>query len=274
MIVLQQLFHRTYHDVLVEQHGDAITNRIEAVQIVRHHENGEAEAVVQSLDEFVVVGGADRVEAGGRLVQEQQLGVEGQRPGQAGALAHAAGELGRLLVAGIRRQADQGNLEGGDLAHGLFVQPGMLADRHDDVLRHRQRGKQGAVLELHAGAALDVAFGLAVQLADVLAEDLDGPLGRVVEADDGAQQHGFAGPRSAHKPDNLAAKYVEIEVVVDDVVAELRAHAAQLEHDVATVPVIDQLPAFRLLRPSGFGLRLRRLVRLPSSAIRRSPAGR
>ena len=93
--------------------------------------------------------------------------------------------------------------------------------------------------------ALDVAFGLAVQLADVLAEDFDGPLGRVVEADDGAQQHGFAGPRSAHKPDNLATKYVEIEVVVDDVVAELRAHAAQLEHDVAAVPVIDQLPAFR-----------------------------
>ena len=89
-------------------------------------------------------------------------------------------------------------------------------------------------------------FGLAVQLADVLAEDLDGPLGRVVEADDGPQQHGFAGPRSAHKADNLATKYVEIEVVVNDVVAELRAHAAQLEHDVATVPVVDQLSAFRL----------------------------
>src|SRR5882757_10279787 len=80
MIVRQQLFHRTYHDVLVEQHSDPITSRIEAVQIVRHHENGEAEAVVQSFDEFVVVGGADRVEAGGRLIQEQQLWVEGERP--------------------------------------------------------------------------------------------------------------------------------------------------------------------------------------------------
>jgi len=52
--------------------------------------------------------------------------------------------------------------------------------------------------------------------------------------------------RSAHKADNLTTKYVEIEIVVNDVVAELRAHAAQLEHDVATVPVVDQLSAFRL----------------------------
>ncbi len=85
-----------------------------------------------------------------------------------------------------------------------------------------------------------------MQLADVLTEDFDGAFGRVVEADDGAQQHGFAGPRSTHKPDNLATKYVEIEVVVDDVVAELRAHATQLEHDVAAVAVVDQLAAFRL----------------------------
>ena len=76
-------------------------------------------------------------------------------------------------------------------------------------------------------------------------EDLDGALGRLVEADDGAQQHRFAGSRTAHKPDNFAAKYVEIEVVVDDVVAELGAHAAQLEHDVAAVSVVDQLSAFR-----------------------------
>ena len=40
----------------------------------------------------------DRVEAGGRLVVEQHLGVHGQRPGQADALPHAAGELGRPLV--------------------------------------------------------------------------------------------------------------------------------------------------------------------------------
>ena len=89
---------------------------------------------------------------------------------------------------------------------------------------------------------------LPCRLAGIDAQHLDGPLGRVVEADDGAQQHGFAGTRTADQADNLAAEYVEIEIVVDDVVAELRAHAAQLEHDVAAVAVVDQLAAFRLGR--------------------------
>ena len=59
-------------------------------------------ALAQALDQLVVVGRADRVEAGRRLVEEQQLRVERQRPRQAGALAHAAGKLGGLLVAGVR----------------------------------------------------------------------------------------------------------------------------------------------------------------------------
>ena len=177
MIELQQLVHRTYHDALVEQHGDAITSRIKAVQIVRHHENREAEALVQALDQLVVVRRADRVEAGGRLVEEQQLRVERQGAGQAGALAHAAGKLRGLLVAGVRRQADHRDLERGDVAHRLLVEAGMLADRHDDVLGHAQRGEQRAVLELHAGARLHVALGLAVQGGGVDAQHLDGALG-------------------------------------------------------------------------------------------------
>ena len=96
--------------------------------------------------------GADGIEACGRLIEEQQLRIEGQGPGEARALAHAAGKLGRLLVASIRRQADQRDFERCDAAHHLLVQPGMLTDRHDDVFSHRQGREQRAVLELHAGA--------------------------------------------------------------------------------------------------------------------------
>ena len=39
-------------------------------------------------------------------------------------------------------------------------------------------------------------------------------------------------------------KTIEVELVVDDVVAELGAHAAQAQHDVPTVTVIDELAAF------------------------------
>ena len=66
-------------------------------------------------------------------------------------------------------------------------------------------------------------------------------------------------PDPPTKPDNLAAKYVEIEIVVDDVVAELGAHAAQLQHDVAAVAMVDELAALEQLGRRGLlGMFLRR----------------
>jgi hypothetical protein len=80
-----------------------------------------------------------------------------------------------------------------------------------------------------------------------------------VEAEDGAQQHRLAGARAADKPDHLATEHVEIELVVHDMIAELGAHAAQSQHDLASVAVIDELA---------------RLPVLAASAVIRWPAGR
>ena len=97
------------------------------------------------------------------------------------------------------------------------------------------------------------------------------PLVCPIEADDGAQQHGLAGSRSADQADNLAAKYVEIEIVVDDVVAELRAHAAQLQHDVAAVAMVDELAALEELGRCGL---LGMLLRRGGSVGHHTPASR
>ena len=51
-------------------------------------------------------------------------------------------------------------------------------------------------------------------------------------------------------------------MVVDDVVAELGAHAAQLQHDLPAVAMVDELAAFQ------------RLAGARPSAIIRPPAGR
>ena len=132
----------------------------------------------------------------------------------------------------------------------------MLADRHDDVVSHRERGEQCAVLELHADVAEQLLFGPAMHAAGVLAEDLDLAGAQRIEAEDGAQQYRLAGARAANQPDHLAAEDVEVEVVVHDMVAELGADAAQLEHDFPAVAMVDELAAFHRL---AF---LRRLARL------------
>ena len=53
---------------------------------------------VEVDDQLVEVRRAHRVETGVGLVDQDDLGVEHQRPGQAGALAHAAGDLAGQLA--------------------------------------------------------------------------------------------------------------------------------------------------------------------------------
>ncbi len=55
-----------------------------------NQEHGQAEAGFEISDQLVEISGGDRVEAGGRFVEEKDLGVERERAGKAGALAHAA----------------------------------------------------------------------------------------------------------------------------------------------------------------------------------------
>ena len=56
--------------LFVDEHRDAVADRIAAVEVVRHHEHGQAEALLQVADQLVEGRGADRVEPGGRLVEE------------------------------------------------------------------------------------------------------------------------------------------------------------------------------------------------------------
>ena len=81
----------------------------------RDDDDRGAEAVAQLEDQVVEAARADRVEPGGRLVEEQDLGVERHRAGEPGALLHAAADLGGGVVLEAR-EPDQRELQRGDLA--------------------------------------------------------------------------------------------------------------------------------------------------------------
>ena len=67
---------RVGNNFLVGQHRDAITNSVKRVEIVCDDEHGQAQGFAQGEDELVECGGTDRVEAGGRFIQEQQRRIE------------------------------------------------------------------------------------------------------------------------------------------------------------------------------------------------------
>ena len=122
----------------------------------------------------VEIARADRVETGGRLVEKDDLRIERERARQRHALGHAAGKFGRKFVADAGVQPDHFQLGDGQFVEQLLRQAQIFADRELQVLPHRQRRKQRALLEQHAPAPLDrLALGVRGG-RHVDAEHLDG----------------------------------------------------------------------------------------------------
>src|SRR5262249_2939084 len=92
-----------------------VGDREDARELVRHDDEGSLQAGAQLEDQVVEQARADRVEAGARLVEEEDLGIERHRAREAGALLHAAADLARVVLLEAA-QADQRELERRDLA--------------------------------------------------------------------------------------------------------------------------------------------------------------
>ena len=102
--------------------------------------------------------GADRVEARGRLVEEQQLA--GRAPGRGpGRRACSCRPTAPTASARRRRAAGPTRAIFRSASSSTVVarQLGVLEHRRGDVLLHRQVGEQRALLEQHAPAPLDGA---------------------------------------------------------------------------------------------------------------------
>ena len=99
-----------------------------AGHVVGDRERGGAEALDAVDDQIVDDVGHDRVEAGGRLVEEDDLGIGGDGAGEAHPLLHAARQLGRIELADLGAEPDLAELGDGDLpglARGACFLPWM-----------------------------------------------------------------------------------------------------------------------------------------------------
>ncbi len=126
------------------------------------------------------------------------------------------------------------DLVGCDLVEQRAVDRGIeFLDRDLDILGDGQRREQRAALEQDAPALADIdRLGL-VAPDRRFAEHEDLARERGLEPDDRAHQHRFAGARSADHAEDLAAPHVEIEAVVDDLVAERVAQPPHRDDDLA-----------------------------------------
>ena len=94
----------------------------------------QTQQAAQPQQQPVEFGRRDRVESGRRLVEEEQLRIQRQRPRQTGPFCHAARECGRHVV------AESGQIDEPEL---LFDGPGDLLRRELRILLEGQRDVLG-----------------------------------------------------------------------------------------------------------------------------------
>ena len=151
------------------QHRDVVGDGADRGHVVGDGDRRRADLGDELADQIVDDPGHDRVEPGGRLVEEDHRGVGGDGAGEADALLHAAGELGRVEVGGLGAEADAASLA---IARSRASARGRAAVR---AWRRRKAtfcqtvrlSKSAAALEEHAevaeeGALVDRGQRLAV----------------------------------------------------------------------------------------------------------------
>ena len=137
-----------------------------------------------------------RVEAGGRLVIQNNLRTGRERARQADALLHAAREIGRAHRLGPR-QPDRLEALGDARAHLGLGPVVVLVEAIGDVLADRHRVEQRGALEQHRRLAPHLAQLALLELGDVDAADEDAPGVDPVQPDDQLEQHALADARRA-----------------------------------------------------------------------------
>src|SRR5690606_28795027 len=150
--------------------------------------------------------GLDRgIKRGGRLVQEQDRGLQDQRTGDGDALPLAAGKLVRITEpeAGTQRYLVQRT------PYAIFaVGNAMDGKRLLQQPVHRLARMQGAIgiLEHHLHLPVE---GLVASASELLAIDRYGSGRDGSEARNGPQQGGLAGAGFANEPERLSWLYVQ-----------------------------------------------------------------
>ena len=81
------------HDIAAVDQNDAVGDQEGAGQFVGHHHHAHGVGFLEVQDQIVDTRRGDRVQARGRFVEEQDLGIHGHGTGESGALLHASAQL-------------------------------------------------------------------------------------------------------------------------------------------------------------------------------------
>ena len=177
----------------------------------------------------------DRIEAVGRLVEDEQTGPVHEGLGELGHLLHPQGVGPQLAVAGFSEPHVEQDLVG-PFEGGLGRKAGQLA--HHAHEGHRGHVRDEGVVLRHVA---DLGTDLPEVMPDVVAEDLGRAPGHRAKAQQGLDQGGLAGPIGSEQPQGAPGQG-GAEILQDLAFAETHTQSSQFN---------DRLHEIDLLRHPG-----------------------
>ena len=187
-------------------------------------DRGDAELALEVLELLPQLVAQLGVQIGERLVEQQDLGLQHERPGDGDALLLPAGQLRHVLAQLVFGQVDPP----GDIADEAVALGRLLladAEAEGDVLPHAHAGEQGIVLEHHADLAL-----VAREPGDGLAVDVDLAGGRLDEPRQGAQRGCLSAARGSKQREEFPRFHLEIKAGDGGEVAEGDFDVLETDH--------------------------------------------
>ena len=189
---VQLLGRADLHQLAEVHHGDDVGDVAHDGQVVGDEQVRQVELVLQVLQQVDDAGLDRHVERRHRLVEHDERRVEGQRPGDADALALAAGELVRVAAGVVGRQPDELEqlLDLLVVVAGDLVDLQRLLDRAADGEPRVERGVR--VLEDHLHLAAQRPQLLAAQADELAALVLHRPGARLDQLQHAAPERRLA----------------------------------------------------------------------------------
>src|SRR5262245_30466313 len=188
------------------EHDDAVGEEHSLVDLVSHEQRGGLGAREDfqqfHLHEFARL----RVERGERLVEQQELRLYRESARDIHALAHAAGELVRIVLGKASESDELDQRARALLALGLG-EPALQVEAVGHVLDDRAPWKQAVMLE-HHGAVRSGPLDRAAVEQDRAGRDRKETIDRVEEGR-------FAAARRPHDGDELALEHRKVDVAQD-----------------------------------------------------------
>src|SRR5262249_46875573 len=156
--------------------------------------------------------GADRIQAGRRLIEEKDSRIQGHGARESGSFAHSAADFRRVEVF-EPFQADQGKLEGGDFSDLLCRQIGVLLQGECSVLCQSSRAPQSASLVQHTKGALNLLSFLIRSPGEASPVIADLALLDFFEPDQVLQEGTLSAAASTHDHHDLTGSDCEINIL-------------------------------------------------------------